>query len=89
MVKEMVKMKRKDECLFCSSRKCYTRIVTDDKRYDEISCGNHVIDMEKHSNNVLGRNNGVMRWHVSSTGRVRRDDAVPHYDKPELMEVEE
>lgn len=36
--------KRKDECLFCSSRSCCERVVSTDggKTYDEVACATHV-----------------------------------------------
>jgi hypothetical protein len=65
--------KRKDECLFCASRSCYTRIVRlVEPKYDEVACSQHISELEKHSDEVLGRRNGVMRNHISSTGRMKR-----------------
>jgi len=66
--------KRKDECLFCSSRSCYTRIVTSEdkgKLYDEIACPNHVFELEKHSDETVPK---VMRIFASSTARLKRGD---------------
>lgn len=64
--------KRVDECLFCRSRSCYTKICTDDFIFDEVACNNHILDLEKHSDKVLGKDNGVMRSHVTSTARLKR-----------------
>ena len=73
-------MKRKDECLFCKSRACYTRIYreSDEKgpAYDEVACDKHIIDLEKHSDEVLGSHNGVMRWHQGSTGKLKRGEKI-------------
>ena len=63
-------MKRKDECLFCTSRCCYTRIHNE--TYDEIACSKHIKELEKHSDNKLGINNGIMREHLSSTCKLQR-----------------
>lgn len=45
---------RKDKCLFCSSIKCYTRIVScdDGKMYDEVACNKHSEALHKHSDEV-------------------------------------
>lgn len=64
--------KRKDECLFCSSRSCYTKIISE--KYQEISCSKHISDLEKHSDEKIGRNNGVKRIHQSSTAKVKRGE---------------
>jgi hypothetical protein len=67
--------KRKDECLFCSSRTCSTRIYRREiPIYDEIACGKHVSDLEKHSDEVLGTKNGIMRTHVQTTGKFKRGE---------------
>jgi len=70
--------KRKDECLFCGRRSCSTRIVRlEEPAYDEVACDIHVEDLEKHSDEVLGSHNGVMRCHISSSGRLKRGEPVP------------
>jgi len=68
--------KRKDECLFCGSRSCSTRIVRSSEPpfYDEIACDNHVVALEKQSDEVLGSHNGIIRCHISSTGRLKRGE---------------
>ena len=67
--------KRKDECLFCSSRTCNTRIVRQNEpKYDEIACYKHIEELEKHSDEVLGYKNGVMRHHITSTGQLKRGE---------------
>jgi len=35
--------------------------------YDEIACSKHILELEKHSNEVLGTKNSVMRCHISGT----------------------
>ena len=67
--------KRKDECLFCSSRKCSTRIYRRDVPiYDELACDKHIKELEKHAEETLGKNNGILRHHVSGTGTYRRGE---------------
>jgi hypothetical protein len=69
--------KRVDECLFCSKRSCSTRIVRlIEPKYDEIACHTHVEDLEKHSDEVLGSKNGVMRNHISSSARLKRGEIM-------------
>ena len=64
----MMVKKRVDECVICSKRSCYTRIVRlKAPKYDEIACSKHILELEKHSNEVLGTKNGVMRCHISGT----------------------
>ena len=66
---------RNDKCLFCNSRNCHTRIVTvEDTTYDEIACYKHVEDLEVHSDEILGTKNGVLRMHISSTGKLKRGE---------------
>jgi predicted metal-binding protein len=70
--------KRKDECLFCTSRKCHTRIVRQEKpSFDEIACDNHSKELYKFANLALGgKGSGVFRHHISSTGILKRGDDV-------------
>jgi len=49
---------RKDQCKFCSKRKCYTRIVTPNLGYDELACLDHIKQLEKHADETL---NGGLR----------------------------
>ena len=74
----MEKKKRKDECLFCNKRMCYTRIVRIEKPYyDEVACGNHINELEKHADETLGgKGSKVYRHHISSTGQVKRGDDI-------------
>lgn len=70
-------VKRKDECLFCTKRSCNTRIVRlETPTYDEVACFIHVEDLEKHSDVVLGYKNGIMRHHISSSGRLKRGEPI-------------
>ncbi len=73
----MQKVKRSDTCLFCNRRRCYLRIVrTEAPKYDEIACPLHVLDLEKHSNEVLGVRNGVFRHHISGNLSMCRGDKI-------------
>lgn len=74
--------KRKDECLFCSSRSCRCRIVREEEPvYDEVACANHISDLEKHSDEVLGRGNGIMRWHLSGNSQYKRGEPLLNENK--------
>jgi hypothetical protein len=69
--------KRKDECIFCKSRSCYTRIVREiAPYYDEVACPEHVEQSQDRADEVLGRKNGIYRHHISSTGKLRRGDKI-------------
>ena len=61
-------LKRKDECLFCTKRKCNERVVSVDggKTYDEIACFDHVYSLHSHSDTAAP---GVMKHFISSTGK--------------------
>lgn len=77
-------MKRKDECLFCSNRKCYTRIAREEEpRYDEIACNSHILELERHSDEILGRQNGIMRWHITGNSQQKRHEELPKRAKGE------
>lgn len=65
-------MKPINQCFACQSRRCYTRIHTDDFSFDEVACGAHSKDLYKHVDKILGRNNGVNRNHISSSSRLNR-----------------
>ena len=63
-------MKRTDECLRCSKRACYERVVAvDGQTYDEVSCIDHVKDLHKHSDAAA---EGVEKHFISSTGKQKR-----------------
>lgn len=69
--------KRKDECLFCTSRSCYERVVSSEdigQLYDEIACPNHVKELYKHSDEKAP---DVMKYFNSSTGKQKRGDINP------------
>lgn len=67
--------KRKDECLFCNSRKCsYPVYRRDVPMYDEIACDKHAKDLNIHSDKVLGVHNGILRNYVSGTGQYKRGE---------------
>jgi hypothetical protein len=67
--------KRKDECLFCGSRKCHTRIYRRDiPIYDEVACPKHANELEKHSDKTLGIKNGVYRNHLSGSRTYKRGE---------------
>lgn len=69
--------KRKDECLFCKNRKCYTRIVrVESPSYDEIACDRHITELEKHSDEMLGKGNGIMRHHLSGNTQQKRFESI-------------
>lgn len=68
--------KRKNECLFCTSRKCSTRIVsTEDngKIYDEVACSKHSADLHKHSDAAAPK---IMKLFMSSTGALKRGEDI-------------
>ena len=56
--------KLKNECLFCGSRFCYERVVSEDMKYDEIACMKHVKDWHKHSDVVAPK---IMKSFITST----------------------
>jgi len=69
--------KRKDKCLYCSSRACYTRIVRlETPEYDEVACPRHVLDLERHSDTKLGTKNGIMRCHISGCSKQTRGEML-------------
>jgi len=67
---------RKNQCLFCTSRKCNNRVVSlndNGATYDEVACGRHGEELYKHSDKVAP---GVMKQFIDSTGNERRGDPV-------------
>ena len=68
---------RKGQCKFCTSRSCYTRIVTPDLKYDEVACRRHIHELELDANKAL---NGALRCNESSTGKLYRGDGYPSED---------
>jgi len=69
--------KRPNECKFCTSRRCYDRIVTtlDPTIYDEIACGRHQDDLVDDARKHIPE--GMKRSFISSSGDLRRGDPVP------------
>jgi ribosomal protein S18 len=68
--------KRKDECLFCTSRSCYERVVSSEdggQIYDEIACPRHQNELYKHSDEKAPK---IMKHFISSTGKLRRGEPV-------------
>lgn len=65
---------RKEQCLFCKSRKCYERVVSSEdggKTYDEVACRKHAEKLREDSD---VRAPGVMKYFISSTGTMRRGE---------------
>lgn len=62
-------MKLKNECLFCRSRFCYERVLSDDGTYDEIACKKHVTKLYEHSDEVAPK---IMKTFISSTAIQKR-----------------
>jgi hypothetical protein len=63
-------MKRKDECLFCSRRKCYARVFSLEpgRKYDEIACIEHIQELHTHSDKAVP---GVLRRFISGSKQTR------------------
>lgn len=58
--------KRKNECYKCTSRRCYTRIVSlDGPKFDEVACVLHSSELCVYSDKVLG-NPGFLRSHITT-----------------------
>lgn len=69
---------RKDECLFCSSRSCYSQIFRDEEpKYDEVFCEKHINEGYENASKTL--NEGIhLRTHRDSTGKLSRGDRLKH-----------
>lgn len=71
--------KRRDECLCCSSRTCYERVVSTDVMidtclpYDEVACRLHIKDLHRDSDEKAPR---IMKQFISSTGRQKRGEPL-------------
>ena len=66
---------RKDQCLFCFSRKCNHRVISSDdkgKAYDEISCRRHREDLYRHAD----ENYKGMKTYMETTGSYCRGDKI-------------
>ena len=62
---------RSNQCYFCRSTNCFTRIYTVDLTFDEIACHDCKDKLVLHADRVLG-NPGKMRHHLSSLANVKR-----------------
>ena len=62
---------RRDQCRFCSSTRCYSRIVSLDRRveWDEVACRKHAQQLETLVDQEIP---GVYRTHISSTDPLAR-----------------
>jgi hypothetical protein len=65
------------KCLFCRSYKSHLRIVTPDGVFDEVACRKHIDDLYSYANQTLGKNNGIVRMHETSTGILFRGSPYP------------
>lgn len=66
---------RKDQCLFCSSRKCNHRVVSSDdqgKTLDEISCSRHKLHLYTYAD----ENYKGMKIYMETTGSYCRGDKI-------------
>lgn len=77
---ETVRVLRKDQCRFCSSRKCYTRIVTPDLQFDEVACRRHTRCLALYADREL---RGALRWNIDSTGNLKRGVSLEKYEMAE------
>lgn len=67
---------RKDQCAFCNSRRCYTRITSTEDNgatYDEVACSKHSEKLYKHSDEKAPK---VMKLYSSSTGTLKRGEDI-------------
>ena len=63
---------RKDQCLFCNSRKCNTRIVSTTDNvitYDEVACNKHILLLEKNADQAVPK---VIKLYQSRTSKLKR-----------------
>ena len=68
-------MKRSNECFKCRKRVCANGIISvvdKGESFNEIACSKHTDDLHDYANAVLGKNNGISRLHVSTTGTLSR-----------------
>jgi|GEM_PF-1906884 len=64
--------RRPNQCLFCTSRRCFTRIVTEDGSFDEVACARHVAALERHFD-AGGRRTML---HTSGSSKKRRGNVA-------------
>ena len=62
--------KAKNECLYCGSRFCYNRIVSQNMAYDEVSCYKHTQYMEYHSDLFAPK---IRKKFITSSAIQKRD----------------
>ena len=60
---------RVDQCRFCASTSCYTRIVTAFFEFDEVACHDHIRDLELYADRVL---EGGVRHCITSSDTLKR-----------------
>lgn len=78
---------RTDQCKFCRSRKCNSRIVSSEdngKTYDEVACSKHSSQLDKHSDEVAPK---IMKLFISGTGTYEHGDDISTYLK-EMEDME-
>jgi hypothetical protein len=76
--------RRRDQCLFCTSRRCHTRIVADSRTlgFDEVACNRHVRELEQHADATLPK--GAIRWHLTGNRPYWRGQPLPARDVVEV-----
>lgn len=78
---------RKDQCLFCTSRRCHSRVVSSQdngKTFDEVACSKHASQLDMHSDKTAPK---VMKLFISGTGTYKRGEDISSYLE-EMEEVE-
>lgn len=60
-------------CFKCGKLKCKFKIVCYTKRWEYAACDDHREDLCDKSNDELGKNNGVLRSHISSSSTVEKE----------------
>ncbi len=61
-----------NQCYFCRSTLCFTRIYAFDLTFDEIACRDCQKELALYADKMLG-NPGKMRNHISSSSKVKRN----------------
>jgi len=64
-----------NECFKCRNRFCSNGIISvadKGEAFNEIACPKHTGDLYKYADEVLGKDNGVYRLHVSSSSILSR-----------------
>lgn len=64
-----------NECFKCKNRFCSVGIISCDDNgnaFNEVACAKHTDDLYKEADRILGKDNGVMRLHVSTTSTLSR-----------------